>query len=106
MYKGFTSEQDEALTIFQEELLEAAHAISKIRRHGPDSTHPDGGETNLNMFRREFAQVMVMAVICGDLEALPEAGPEFDVEKVLEEKINNLKRYSTLPHVVIDRVAL
>lgn len=104
---GFTPEQDEALTIMQEGLTEAALAISKIRRHGHDSTNPDmPGTTNLNQFRREFAQVMVMAVICGDLGALPEAGDEFDVEAALEEKVNNLKRYSNLPHDVIDRVGL
>lgn len=107
MPNGFTSEQDEALTIMQEELTEAALAISKIRRHGNDSMNPDmPGTTNLNQFRREFAQVMIMAVLCGELGALPEAGAEFDVEAVITEKLSNLKRYSNLPHDAIDKVVL
>lgn len=52
-----------ALIKFQSELLELAHACSKILEFGEGSCHPDTGESNLDAFRREYIDLLVSAAV-------------------------------------------
>lgn len=48
----------EALALLMEECAETAHAIGKALRHGMDSTHPSGTESNRDAIVREAGQVI------------------------------------------------
>lgn len=56
-FNGLSAEEEEILDIMQEELAEVIQAISKVRRHGYLSTHPDGGEDNLTAMLRELGDL-------------------------------------------------
>lgn len=56
-FSGLSAEEEEILDIMQEELAEVIQAISKVKRHGYLSTHPDGGEDNLTAILRELGDL-------------------------------------------------
>ena len=56
-FNEVTDEEEEILDILQEECAEIIQAISKIKRHGYLSTHPDGGEDNLTGLLRELGDL-------------------------------------------------
>jgi len=109
MTEDLTPDQREALTILQEEAAELIQAVSKIKRHGPDSCHPDGGNdglTNEEHACKEMAQLVAMMAIC-------HATGLFDIghgaslsHRWMVDKIADLRRYSTLSPAVLDAVEL
>ena len=52
--------EDLNLTILQEECAEVILAISKIKRFGWDSVHPDGGPDNKTRLEQELGDVEAM----------------------------------------------
>ena len=60
--------EDLNLTILQEECAEVIKIVSKIKRFGWESTHPDGGPTNRDKLAQELGDVwaMVDTLICKD----------------------------------------
>jgi NTP pyrophosphatase (non-canonical NTP hydrolase) len=62
----------ERLSVLTEELGEVLQAIGKIQRHGFESTHPDGGETNREKLQRELGDVLnatAMMSHAGDIDS-------------------------------------
>lgn len=47
----------ERLALLAEECGEVVQAISKVLRHGYESTHPDGGPTNRRLLETEIGHV-------------------------------------------------
>ena len=56
-FNDLTPAQAERLAILLEEMGEAQQAIGKILRHGYESRHPDGGQTNRESLERELGDV-------------------------------------------------
>lgn len=52
-----TLAEQERLDIVQEECAEVIQAISKIKRHGFESGHPDGSTTNRQDLEKELGQL-------------------------------------------------
>lgn len=72
-FNGLSPAEAERLALLLEELGEAQQAIGKILRHGYESSHPAGGETNRVALEREIGDVwcaIEMMFSAGDLNAL------------------------------------
>jgi hypothetical protein len=52
-----TEAERERLIMLIEECAEVIQAATKCLRHGYESRHPDGGETNLEYLERELADL-------------------------------------------------
>ena len=59
-FNGLTPAEAERLAMLAEECGEVVQMVGKILRHGYESCHPAGGETNREALARE----------CGDVRAL------------------------------------
>jgi NTP pyrophosphatase (non-canonical NTP hydrolase) len=57
-FNQLTDGQAERLALLLEELGEAQQAIGKILRHGYESYHPDGGESNRENLQKELGDVL------------------------------------------------
>lgn len=70
---GLTDAQEERLFMLAEELCEAGQAIGKTLRHGYDSTHPEGGETNREWLERELGDVaaVIKKLVEGEKSIFP-----------------------------------
>lgn len=69
-YNDLTPGEQERLVLLLEEMGEAQQAIGKILRHGYESRHPQGGESNREMLERELGDVrhcMIRLCNAGDL---------------------------------------
>lgn len=72
-FNDLTNAETERLDMLAEECAEVIQAISKIKRHGWNSRHPDGGPTNREQLFRELRDVAAVRwgmVINGDLSDL------------------------------------
>lgn len=58
-FNGLLPAEAERLALLLEELGEAQQAIGKVLRHGYESRHPDGGQTNRESLEREVGDVYV-----------------------------------------------
>lgn len=70
-FNDLTPAEAERLAILAEECGEIILAIGKILRHGYESYHPDGGESNRSQLEIECGHVraaMIMLCDRGDLE--------------------------------------
>ena len=63
MFNGLTPAEAERLFMLSEEAGEIVQAVGKILRHGPNSRHPEGGETNIETLRRELSDLIAVATI-------------------------------------------
>jgi len=69
-FNQLTPAEAERLALLMEECGEVVQAIGKILRHGYDSYHPDGGESNRSQLEIECGHVrFAMINLCskGDL---------------------------------------
>lgn len=63
-FNGLTAEEDELLTVLEEECAEVIQAITKIRRHGLASYHPDNpGVSNAGSLHRELGDVRAAMIL-------------------------------------------
>jgi len=88
-FNKLSPSEAERLAILLEEMGEAQQAIGKILRHGYESTHPDGGETNREMLERELGDVhyaVVNLYVCNDIN-------EVAVHEAAREKSENITKY-------------
>lgn len=70
-FNRLTPAEAERLALLAEEMGEAIQTIGKVLRHGYDSRHPDGGETNKESLERECGDVrhcMIRLCDAGDLD--------------------------------------
>lgn len=83
----------ETLIILQEELIEAAGAISKIFRYGPDQIIPNSDSTNLHRLKDELGDVEALIELLTDLKVGVTQQQIFDAKM---RKFEKLKSWSTL----------
>lgn len=77
-FNALSPRQAEALAMLAEEAGEIVLAVGKTLRHGLESRHPDGGETNREAISREVADLRaVLRLLDGDL-------PEVTEEQIAE----------------------
>ena len=77
------------LDILQEECAEVILAISKIKRFGWDSVHPDGGPNNRDRLAQELGDVEAMIDIltmCGSV-------PRYSIDTGKDKKLIKLADY-------------
>lgn len=88
-FNRLTPAAAEALALLAEECGEVIQMIGKSLRHGLDSCHPDGGESNRVMLGQEIGDVLaaVEILIAGDVVAREE------VEQAVERKLLRVHRY-------------
>lgn len=65
-FNELTPAEAERLALLMEELGEAQQAIGKILRHGYESRHPDGGDTNRQSLERELGDIHVATMLMKD----------------------------------------
>lgn len=82
-FNKLSASQCELLDLLQEECAEVIQAISKIKRHGYYSFHPNGGESNKQSLEREIGDVYAAIQLLVDKE-------EIDNSKCLERKMIKL----------------
>lgn len=71
-FNGLTPAEAERLALLAEEAGEVIQAVGKILRHGYESGHPDGGDSNRDALARELGHVhfaMDILVAAADLSA-------------------------------------
>jgi len=56
-FNKLTSAEAERLDLLAEECAEVIQAVSKIKRHGYQSRHPNGGPTNQESLEKELGHV-------------------------------------------------
>lgn len=56
-FNELTPAEAERLSLLLEEMGEAIQVIGKIQRHGYESCHPDGGESNRELLEEEIGHV-------------------------------------------------
>jgi len=79
----------ERLALLAEEMGEAIQIIGKILRHGYESTHPNGEDTNHTLLENELGHVrFAMIYMCekGDLD-------KETIHKQADLKRENVKKY-------------
>lgn len=84
--------ESEVMDILQEECAEVIQAVSKIRRFGVDSKHPEGGPTNLEHLEIEIGDVIAMIEIMNEFKMI-------DMTKVQIATLNKkekLKKWSNI----------
>ena len=59
-FNDLTPGEAERLAMLLEEAAEVIQACGKILRHGYESTHPEGTETNRDMLSREIDDLMAV----------------------------------------------
>lgn len=57
-FNGLTPAEAERLAVLAEECGEVIHIIGKILRHGYNSRHPEGGDTNKGILERELGDLL------------------------------------------------
>lgn len=70
-FNGLSNAETERLDMLAEECAEVIQAISKIKRHGWDNRHPDGGPTNREQLFRELRDVAAVRWGMADAGDLP-----------------------------------
>lgn len=56
-FNGLTPAEVERLALLVEEMGEATQVVGKVLRHGYESHHPDGGQTNRKLLMNELGDV-------------------------------------------------
>jgi NTP pyrophosphatase (non-canonical NTP hydrolase) len=88
-FNQLTPAEAERLAVLLEEMGEAQQAIGKILRHGYNSRHPAGGETNRETLERELGDVLyAMLTLCrkGDVQ-------EESLEEWAKKKHSKIEQY-------------
>ncbi|HEY9146980.1 MAG TPA: hypothetical protein VIN36_09870 [Thiobacillus sp.] len=70
-FNQLTPAEAERLALLLEEMGEAQQIIGKILRHGYESRHPDGGDTNRGLLEKELGDVrhaMILLCLADDLD--------------------------------------
>ena len=93
---GLSPAQLEALALLSEECGEVIAIIGKALRHGLDSCHPDGNETNRDAISREAGQVLAAIYIAVGVGALNVV----EVDNGCRDKWAKVGRY--LHHIDVD----
>lgn len=94
-FNQLTPGEAERLAILLEELGEAQQVIGKILRHGYESCHPEGTETNRNALERELGDVSFAMFFMGyknDID--PEAIKYYSDKKLL--RINQFLHHNEI----------
>lgn len=93
---GLSPAQLEALALLSEECGEVVAIIGKALRHGLDSCHPDGGESNRDAISREAGQVIAAIYIAIGAGALNVV----ELDNGIRDKWQKVGQY--LHHIEID----
>ena len=96
-FNGLSDAETERLDMLAEECAEVIQAISKIKRYGWESRHPDGGPTNrVQLFRelRDVAAVRWGMVINGDLSDLCSEDSTDDLDLIAARRWQNKLRFT------------
>lgn len=88
-FNQLTPAQAERLDLLAEECAEVIQAVSKIKRHGYESRHPDGGPSNRNQLEKELGQVMLAIGMMEDRGDIDNEG----IERGHHEKLMNIDRW-------------
>ena len=90
-FNKLTPAEAERLALLLEELGEAQQVIGKILRHGYDSYHPQGNDTNRELLENEIGDVMAA------VQMMTDAG---DMDRVMieSEKTDKLERVGEWLH--------
>jgi hypothetical protein len=88
------TKQEYTLTCLQEECAEVIQIISKIKRFGADSFHPDDPEkvTNAENLAREIMDLMAVIQMVGAEGVLPEITPR-EAGESIQRKIDKVEFY-------------
>lgn len=73
-FNGLTPAEAERIAMLMEEAGEIVQACGKILRHGYESHHPDGGQTNRDELIHELIDLSAVAfgmTLYGDIELPP-----------------------------------
>jgi len=92
--KNLSPKVDESLTIFQEECAEVIQIISKIKRWGFASVHPDNpdGPNNREILIQEIGDVLALiAVVQKELDI-----GDGVLSDAIENKMERLQKFSSL----------
>lgn len=81
-FNKLTPAEAERLALLAEECGEVIHAIGKVLRHGYESTHPDGCQTNRITLAQELGDVAA---------AIDIIGPDINVGELHRQRFAKLK---------------
>lgn len=82
----------EILDIAQEECAEVIQAISKVKRFGIDSRHPDYPETNQDNLEMELGDLLAMIALIESSGLVRSA----NITMYKEQKLAKLKKWSNI----------
>ena len=88
-FNKLTPAETERLDILAEECAEVIQAVSKIKRHGYESCHPNGGPTNRRMLEKELGDVRLaeyLVIEAGDVQ------PD-KIKQSEDDKYHSIKKY-------------
>ena len=88
-FNGLTPAETERLALLAEECSEVVQVIGKVLRHGYESTHPFGHETNRELLDKELGHIeyaRVLMVNNNDIDTENQ-------EAAFEEKAKTIKPY-------------
>lgn len=89
MFNGLTDSQSERLFIVNEECAEVQQAISKILRHGYQSSHPETKDINKSNLERELGDLLAVIHI---LEQSFDVDP-YTIHARKMEKLSRINQY-------------
>ena len=89
----------EAMDILQEEAAEVIQAVSKVRRFGWESKHPESQQTNLEHLEEELGDMQAMIEILMELGIVSWGS----VTVAKRAKIEKLKKWSNIFNKVDDQ---
>ena len=89
-FNGLSNAEVERLDMLAEEAAEVIQAISKIKRHGYESFHPDSpnGPTNRQMLENEIADFYAIAGVMEDVKDVTVEG------EAVRQAIKKKRRYT------------
>lgn len=90
-FNKLTPAQAELLALLAEEAGEVVQAIGKILRHGYNSYHPEGGESNRQALQRELGDVQAAINLLIDNDDLK-------IEPIRKHCVNKLNKVTQYLH--------
>jgi NTP pyrophosphatase (non-canonical NTP hydrolase) len=95
------SVQEELVGLLQEEAAELIQGLSKIRRVGTQFKCHGGEETNQDLLMKELVDVLLLVDMAFREGVFDDT---FDIEAYVEYKKEKLKKWTNLPHSLIESI--
>lgn len=96
-FNQLTPAQAERLAILAEECGEVIQVVGKILRHGYESVHPDGGQTNRQLLESEIGDVQAAITLLSYNNGVS-LRSDLDIKHIRNAEESKLIRISTFLH--------